>query len=450
MQDAVHPQHPILTLSLNPLKNALQDTAEKNLQLLVRLSAPQTQNLKRTPLSLAIVIDRSGSMGTDNMMAALDCTRDLVNRLHDEDEVSVVSYDTQVEVEMELMSAREAKHHIVSSLAHIHARGGTDLHSGWLKGVEMLAHRSNGNRMCRVVLLSDGQANNGETNVDTISSQVARMAAAGITTSTVGIGVGFNEMLMTSMAIAGQGTAMYGDSAQDLAEPFDAEIGLLSGLAWREVTLSINSKTHKWNMHNDYARIRGSISPTWRMPSIAANSEAWMALSVPMDSAIRAQERHPKGYALELTIKAKDDNGIEHTFHAYLPRLPVLTASEYNALPTDEMVYRRFTEVESADLQRAARKAVQRRDWAQVQEMLDDIERRAFDNPWLQSTVQMLKVLLSNRDHGRMEKELMYASYSMKSRLSEIDEMSFNSNSEEVSKAAFLRRKSYQGRRSTP
>jgi len=450
MQDAVHPQHPILTLSLNPLKNALQDTAEKNLQLLVRLSAPQTQNLKRTPLSLAIVIDRSGSMGTDNMMAALDCTRDLVNRLHDEDEVSVVSYDTQVEVEMELMSAREAKHHIVSSLAHIHARGGTDLHSGWLKGVEMLAHRSNGNRMCRVVLLSDGQANHGETNVDTISSQVARMAAAGITTSTVGIGVGFNEMLMTSMAIAGQGTAMYGDSAQDLAEPFDAEIGFLSGLAWREVTLSINSKTHKWNMHNDYARIRGSISPTWRMPSIAANSEAWMALSVPMDSAVRAQERHPKGYALELTIKAKDDNGIEHTFHAYLPRLPVLTASEYNALPTDEMVYRRFTEVESADLQRAARKAVQRRDWAQVQEMLDDIERRAFDNPWLQSTVQMLKVLLSNRDHGRMEKELMYASYSMKSRLSEIDEMSFNSNSEEVSKAAFLRRKSYQGRRSTP
>ena len=450
MQDAVHPQHPILTLSLNPLKNALQDTAEKNLQLLVRLSAPQTQNLKRTPLSLAIVIDRSGSMGTDNMVAALDCTRDLVNRLHDEDEVSVVSYDTQVEVEMALMSAREAKQYIVSSLAHIHARGGTDLHSGWLKGVEMLAHRSNGNRMCRVVLLSDGQANNGETNVDTISSQVARMAAAGITTSTVGIGVGFNEMLMTSMAIAGQGTAMYGDSAQDLAEPFDAEIGLLSGLAWREVTLSINSKTHKWNMHNDYARIRGSISPTWRMPSIAANSEAWMALSVPMDSAVRAQERHPKGYALELTIKAKDDNGIEHTFHAYLPRLPVLTASEYIALPTDEMVYRRFTEVESADLQRAARKAVQRRDWAQVQEMLDDIERRAFDNPWLQSTVQMLKVLLSNRDHGRMEKELMYASYSMKSRLSEIDEMSFNSNSEEVSKAAFLRRKSYQGRRSTP
>ena len=450
MQDAVHPQHPILTLSLNPLKNALQDTAEKNLQLLVRLSAPQTQNLKRTPLSLAIVIDRSGSMGTDNMVAALDCTRDLVNRLHDEDEVSVVSYDTQVEVEMELMSAREAKHHIVSSLAHIHARGSTDLHSGWLKGVEMLAHRSNGNRMCRVVLLSDGQANHGETNVDTISSQVARMAAAGITTSTVGIGVGFNEMLMTSMAIAGQGTAMYGDSAQDLAEPFDAEIGLLSGLAWREVTLSINSKTRKWNMHNDYARIRGSISPTWRMPSIAANSEAWMALSVPMDSAVRAQERHPKGYALELTIKAKDDNGIEHTFHAYLPRLPVLLASEYNALLIDEMVYRRFTEVESADLQRAARKAVQRRDWAQVQEMLDDIERRAFDNPWLQSTVQMLKVLLSNRDHGRMEKELMYASYSMKSRLSEIDEMSFNSNSEEVSKAAFLRRKSYQGRRSTP
>jgi hypothetical protein len=38
----------------------------------------------------------------------------------------------------------------------------------------------------------------------------------------------------------------------------------------------------------------------------------------------------------------------------------------------------------------------------------------------------------------------------MKSRLSEIDEVSFNSNMEEVSKSAFLRRKSYQGRRSSP
>ena len=103
MQDAVNPKHPILTLSLNPLKNALQDTVEKNLQLLIRLSAPQTESLRRTPLSLAIVIDRSGSMGDENMAAALDSTIDLVNRLHDEDEVSVVSYDTRVAVELELM-----------------------------------------------------------------------------------------------------------------------------------------------------------------------------------------------------------------------------------------------------------------------------------------------------------------------------------------------------------
>jgi hypothetical protein len=124
----------------------------------------------------------------------------------------------------------------------------------------------------------------------------------------------------------------------------------------------------------------------------------------------------------------------------------VLTASEYNALPTDEMVYRRFTEVESADLQRAARKAVQRRDWAQVQEMLDDIERRAFDNPWLQSTVQMLKVLLSNRDHGRMEKELMYSSHQMKNRSAPLQDSVLFCMSTEAEIPAFLRRKMAQGR----
>jgi hypothetical protein len=45
-----------------------------------------------------------------------------------------------------------------------------------------------------------------------------------------------------------------------------------------------------------------------------------------------------------------------------------------------------------------------------------------------------------------MEKELMYSSYIMKSRLSEVDEGNYRSQSEEIEKMAFLRRKSEQGR----
>jgi hypothetical protein len=78
--------------------------------------------------------------------------------------------------------------------------------------------------------------------------------------------------------------------------------------------------------------------------------------------------------------------------------------------------------------------------------MLHQIEEKAEDNPWLMSTLEVLRNLLARRDHDKMEKELMYSSYSMKSRLSEVDEGNYRSQSEEIEKMAFLRRKSDQGR----
>jgi Ca-activated chloride channel family protein len=109
--------------------------------------------------------------------------------------------------------------------------------------------------------------------------------ATGITTTTVGIGPGFNESLMTAMAIAGQGNAHYGDRAADLAEPFEAELGLLSHLAWRDVRLQMGSATSRWEMVNDYAR---TADGQWILPSIPAQAEAWAVFKVRMSSAISA------------------------------------------------------------------------------------------------------------------------------------------------------------------
>ena len=174
-----------------------------------------------------------------------------------------------------------------------------------------------------------------------------------------------------------------------------------------------------------------------------------MALSVAMDSALRAQLRSEEHTALKVVVKAKDVDGEIHTFKAQLPNLPRVSRVEYAALIEDELAVRRFTEIEAADIQRAARVAVRRRDWDKVEAMLHQIEEKAQDNPWLMSTLEVLRNLLARRDHDKMEKELMYSSYSMKSRLSEVDEGNYRSQSEEIEKMAFLRRKSDQGRRSS-
>ena len=81
--------------------------------------------------------------------------------------------------------------------------------------------------------------------------------------------------------------------------------------------------------------------------------------------------------------------------------------------------------------------------------MLDALELRAQDNPWLMQTVSVLRELLARRDQARLEKELMYASHSLSSRLTEQDELLSFSQRSESEKAAFLRRKVQQGRDSS-
>ena len=185
---------------------------------------------------------------------------------------------------------------------------------------------------------------------------------------------------------------------------------------------------------------------SWVLRSLATGSEAWVALSIPMERAVYAQTGTPSSSALVVSIRAKDAQGEFHTFSAALPRLPVISTEAYDALTADELVSRRFNELEAAELQREAYRAASMRNWAKLARMLDALELRAQDNPWLMQTVSVLRELLARRDQARLEKELMYSSHSLSSRLTEQDELVSFSQRSESEKAAFLRRKVQQGR----
>jgi Ca-activated chloride channel family protein len=164
----------------------------------------------------------------------------------------------------------------------------------------MLAPHAGRDAACHVVLLSDGPANAGLTDPARICEQVAALAGAGVTTTTVGLGADFNEDLMTAMAKAGQASAHYGERAVDLAETFEAEIGLLSQLQWRSVEMTITRGPVGIEMLNAYE----STGNGWRMPSVAMGSECWALLRMPMTEAIRVQRE--KGTVLSIQVQATD------------------------------------------------------------------------------------------------------------------------------------------------
>jgi hypothetical protein len=124
-------------------------------------------------------------------------------------------------------------------------------------------------------LLSDGNANSGLTDGKQIAGQCAELARTGVTTSTYGLGRGFNEELMIDMARHGKGHSYYGSTASDLMDPFREEFALLNATCARNLRLELaTSAGVSATPLNDYVvagsrvkcRARGGY-PIWRTPA---------------------------------------------------------------------------------------------------------------------------------------------------------------------------------------
>jgi Ca-activated chloride channel family protein len=425
---------------INPIRPALSDL-DQDFHVLVRLQSEPKVGFKRTPLNLAVVVDRSGSMEGTKLTEAKRCVLELIKRMNPEDHVGIVQYDNQVDTVLPLSPVSEIGSVVETLIQGITANANTDLHAGWLRGGEMLAPTAGQDTTCHVILLSDGQANSGITDADRICKQISALAEAGVTTTTIGLGADFNEVLMTAMAQAGQGNAHYGERAVDLSETFDAEIGLLSQLQWRNVKLSMTNNADDIKVINSYERTEDG----WRMPSVAMGSECWMLIRMSMKEAIRCQNEH--GSALTVKVQAVDSSGQLFSFQGQLNLLPITTETEYAAMPAHELVERRMKELSAAQLQLQIRNAALAGNWIQVEQLLSQLETMGKQEPWIAASIAFTRQLMSERDESRMSKEMLYKSRKMNNRLSSTDEMIFSMQSD-LEEQAFLRRKSTEGRRS--
>jgi len=170
-----------------------------------------------------------------------------------------------------------------------------------------------------------------------------------------------------------------------------------------------------------------------------------MAFSMPMREVLDVQG---SGQILELDIRLTDSEGNKHDLSAKLLDQPVVSLIEYREAPEDELVARRFQEVEMADIQREARGLVREGDWRGVERMIDELEDRARNNPWVMETIKYLRQLMNRRDSARMEKELLYSSHAMKNRSAALEDNVLFCIKSEAVKPSFLRKKTSQGRNS--
>lgn len=215
-RDAVHAE-------VRFLKNAVPADGGR-VPFLLRLQGrlPAQENV-RTPIDLALVLDRSGSMTGEPLEAAKLAAHDAVDLLEDGDGVSIVTFGSEVDVPVpwQRIDDRTALHDAIDRIA---IRGTTALHAGWVEGVAQLIDRLDPARTARVILLTDGRANVGFTDPTRIAADVARMAANGVATSAIGLGRGFDEDLLARVADAGGGRFAHAETPADLEGVMAAEL----------------------------------------------------------------------------------------------------------------------------------------------------------------------------------------------------------------------------------
>ncbi len=216
--------------------------SEDTVHALLELTAPAGDaSRQRPPATLQVVIDRSGSMADGRLLAALQALDSLLGRLRPEDRVGLVTFDDKVAVPIAAgpvddgVMARQALH-------TVYPGGMTNLSDGLLRGIQE-AQRAGDGDGATLVLLSDGHANEGIVDQARLERFAAGAQQARITSSTIGIGLGYDEDLLAAIARGGGGNTSFAEHGDDAGAALAREVDGLLEQAAQAASLTVRPTT---------------------------------------------------------------------------------------------------------------------------------------------------------------------------------------------------------------
>lgn len=194
---------------------------------------------KRAPVNVAIVLDKSGSMQGEKIERAKDAAIAAIGRLGSADIVSIVAYDSTVQVIVPATKLSD-RQTVIEQVRRIEAGGSTALFAGVSKGADELRKFLDKDRVNRVILLSDGLANVGPQSPSELGELGASLMKEGISVSTLGLGLDYNEDLMARLARNSGGNHVFIERPGQLVQIFNHEFNDVLSVVAQEVAIEIH------------------------------------------------------------------------------------------------------------------------------------------------------------------------------------------------------------------
>lgn len=228
-----------------PIINAAGESVR---HLVVTIRAPERKpdpGQQRLPLNLGLVIDASGSMSGPPLESAKQATIDVIDALSDDDHMSLVSFaHDAIQHATAVRLTRSGHRTLTKAVQTLTTRGSTNLAGGWLSGCEAVAGRQatcETTERNHVVLLSDGHANEGQTDPVALAQHATELRKRGIITSTVGVGSHYSPTQLQAIAEAGGGRMHDAERPDEIARIVMAELTdtLATALENLEISLGL-------------------------------------------------------------------------------------------------------------------------------------------------------------------------------------------------------------------
>lgn len=135
--------------------------------------------------------------------------------------------------------------------------------------------------MNRIILLSDGIANIGPSSPEDLGRLGTALSKEGISVTTVGVGLDYNEDFMTRLSQNSDGNTYFGESSRDLLNIFAAELSDVLNVVAKDIRLTIvcEEEVKPISIIGREGRIRGQ-EIQFSMSQLYGNQEKYVLIEV--------------------------------------------------------------------------------------------------------------------------------------------------------------------------
>ncbi|MBS1252383.1 MAG: hypothetical protein MAG451_01422 [Anaerolineales bacterium] len=206
-----------VTLTATPNKASFPVTSTPQLAyVLIEVKPTSAVQDVRMPLNFGFVLDHSGSMRGEKIEQLREAVKLAIDQMADEDLVSVVVFNESADLIAPSTPAAD-RHTLRRKIDRIRAGGGTTMSRGMREGVHQIGQGASGDRMNRMLLLTDGQTFGDERDCVRLAEDAQ---ADDITINALGLGDDWNEDLLDNIAAAGGGESDFVDAPDKIVPLF--------------------------------------------------------------------------------------------------------------------------------------------------------------------------------------------------------------------------------------